>query len=101
MRPGAGAYGAGGEDDEGVEGFCSFSLMRRNRRIKADILGPNAQSGRFPAMSAMARAPSPVEGGRSPEGGVNDEVFRRVVLRDFFIFAVCTNRIVQSSIKFP
>ena len=62
LRPGVGAYGIGGEDDEGVEGFCSFSLMRRNRRIKADIIGPIAQSGRFPAMSAMARAPSPVEG---------------------------------------
>lgn len=66
VRPWAGAYRAGGEEDEGVEGFCSFSLMRRNRRIKADIIGPFAQSGRFPAMSAMARAPSPVEGGRSP-----------------------------------
>ena len=33
-----------------------------NRRIKADIIGPIAQSGRFPAMSAVAHAPSPVEG---------------------------------------
>ena len=66
LWPRAGAYEAGGEEDEGVEGFCSFSLMRRNRRIKADIIGPIAQSGRFPAMSAVARAPSPVEGGRSP-----------------------------------
>ena len=40
----------------------------KDQRIKADIIGPIAQSGRFPAMSAVARAPSPVEGGRSPEG---------------------------------
>ena len=44
---------------------CSFSLMRSNRRIKADIIGPNAQSGRFPAMSAEACAPNPVEVWRS------------------------------------
>ena len=48
--------------------------MRRNRRIKADIIGPNAQSGRFPAMSAMAHAPSPVEGGRSPGGGYRNRI---------------------------
>ena len=48
--------------------------MRRNRRIKADIIGPNAQSGRFPAMSAMANAPSPVEGGRSPVGGYRNHI---------------------------
>jgi hypothetical protein len=57
VRSGAGAYGAGGED-EGVKGFCSFSLMRRNRRIKADIIGPFAQSGRFPAMSARPTHPA-------------------------------------------
>lgn len=45
----------------------------KDQRIKADIIGPIAQSGRFPAhhcglvpQSAVARAPSPVEGGRSP-----------------------------------
>ena len=37
---------------------CSFSLMRSNRRIKADIIGPNAQSGRFPAMSARPAHPT-------------------------------------------
>ena len=37
---------------------CSFSLMRSNRRIKADIIGPNAQSGRFPAMSAGPAHPT-------------------------------------------
>lgn len=37
MRPGAGAYGAGGEDDEGVEGFSSFLLDEKSkiRRSKA------------------------------------------------------------------
>ena len=44
---------------------CSFSLMRRNRRIKADIIGPNTQSGRFPAMSAVARTPDQVKVWRS------------------------------------
>ena len=82
MWAGAGAYGIGGEDDEGVEGFCSFSLMRRNRRIKADIIGPNAQSGRFPAMSAVAHAPSPVEDGRSPGGGYRNRI---LYLLDFGI----------------
>ena len=45
----------------------------KDQRIKADIIGPIAQSGRFPAMSAVARAPRPVEGGRKPgwkRGGV-------------------------------
>ena len=37
---------------------CSFSLMRSNRRIKADIIGPNAQSERFPAMSAGPAHPT-------------------------------------------
>ena len=35
--------------------------MRKGQRIKADIIGPNAQSGRFPAMSAVAHAPNPVK----------------------------------------
>ena len=30
-------------------------------KFKADIIGPDAQSGRFPAMSAVACAPSPVK----------------------------------------
>lgn len=32
MRPGAGAYGAGGEDDEGVEGFSSFLLDEKGTK---------------------------------------------------------------------
>jgi hypothetical protein len=39
--------------------------MKRKRKFKADIIGPDAQSGRFPAMSAVPRAPNPVKGGRS------------------------------------
>lgn len=35
-----------------------FSLMRKGQRIKADIIGPNAQSGRFPAMSALPPRPT-------------------------------------------
>ncbi len=48
---GLGIYGCGSL-------FPSFSLMRSNRRIKADIIGPNAQSGRFPAMSARPAHPT-------------------------------------------
>jgi hypothetical protein len=48
---GLGIYGCGSL-------FPSFSLMRSNRRIKADIIGPNAQSGRFPAMSAGPAHPT-------------------------------------------
>lgn len=33
--------------------------MRKDERIKADIIVPNAHSGRFPAMSAVARTPNP------------------------------------------
>jgi hypothetical protein len=36
----------------------SFFLIRTNQRIKADIIGPNAQSGRFPAMSARPTHPT-------------------------------------------
>jgi hypothetical protein len=50
--------------------------MRRNRRIKADIIGPLAQSGRFPAMSAVARAPIPVEGERFRVGIVMMRAFK-------------------------
>ena len=32
VRPGAGAYGAGGEDDEGVEGFSSFLLDEKGTK---------------------------------------------------------------------
>ncbi|MBO6024856.1 MAG: hypothetical protein J6P83_08395 [Bacteroidales bacterium] len=35
---------------------CAFSLIRKDERIKADIIGPNAQSGRFPAMSTTPPA---------------------------------------------
>ena len=36
-----------------------FVLKQKDQKFKADIIGPNAQSGRFPAMSAVARAPDP------------------------------------------
>ena len=77
--------------------FCSFSLMRRNRRIKADIIRPNAQSGRFPAMSAVPRAPSPVEGGRSLG-------WKRgcIILRDFcflYNFAANTSTMCTRTIR--
>ena len=101
VRPGAGAYGTGGEDDEGVEGFSSFLLDEKGTKNQGRHHRTHRTKRALPRHVGQAHAPSPVEGGRSPEGGVNDEVFRRVVLRDFFIFAVCTNRIVQSSIKFP
>jgi len=45
--------------------FFPFLLKEKDQKFKADIIGPNAQSGRFPAMSAVARAPCPVESGRS------------------------------------
>ena len=48
--------------------FRPFFLIRKGQRIKADIIGPNARSGRFPAMSAVARAPNPAKGGRSQCG---------------------------------
>ena len=32
--------------------------MRKEQRIKADIIGPIAQSGRFPAMSARPTHPA-------------------------------------------
>ena len=41
--------------------FClirAFFLIRKHQRIKADIIGPNAQSGRFPAMSAEPTHPT-------------------------------------------
>ena len=37
-----------------------FLLKEKEQKFKADIIGPNTQSGRFPAMSAVARAPDPV-----------------------------------------
>ncbi len=43
----------------------SISTKSKDERIKADIIGPDAHSGRFPAMSAVARAPYPGEGWRS------------------------------------
>ena len=58
----AGIYGCGF--------VCPFLLKEKDQKFKADIIGPLAQSGRFPAMSAEARAPSPVEVGRSPGGGI-------------------------------
>ena len=48
--------------------FRPFFLIRKGQRIKADIIGPNARCGRFPAMSAVARAPNPVKGRRSQCG---------------------------------
>ena len=45
--------------------FCPFCLTKKNQKVKADINGPNALSGRFPAMSAVARVPSPDEDWRS------------------------------------
>ena len=44
----------------GLRFSCPFFLIRKDQRIKADIIGPNTRSGRFPAMSAVARAPNPV-----------------------------------------
>ena len=38
--------------------FRAFFLIRKHERIKADIIGPNAQSGRFPAMSAGPAHPT-------------------------------------------
>ena len=32
LRPGVGAYGIGGEDDEGVEGFSSFLLDEKGTK---------------------------------------------------------------------
>ena len=51
---------------EGIYGCGSlfplpFLLKEKEQKFKADIIGPNTQSGRFPAMSAVARAPDPVE----------------------------------------
>ena len=45
--------------------FRPFLLKEKDQKFKADIIGPNTQSGRFPAMSAMACAPSPVKVWRS------------------------------------
>ena len=42
-----------------------FLLKEKEQKFKADIIGPNTQSGRFPAMSAVARAPSPDQGRHS------------------------------------
>ena len=36
----------------------SFFLKKRKRKFKADIIGPNTQSGRFPAMSAGPARPT-------------------------------------------
>ena len=48
--------------------YCPFVLKQiedstksKGPKIKADIIGPNAQNGRFPAMSAVACAPCPVK----------------------------------------
>ena len=37
--------------------------MRKDERIKADIIGPNTRSGRFPAMSAVPARPNQVSVG--------------------------------------
>ena len=37
-----------------------FLLKEKEQKFKADIIGPYTRSERFPAMSAVARAPNPV-----------------------------------------
>ena len=47
------------------EKLLIFYLPFTDQKFKADIIGPNTQSGRFPAMSAVSHAPSPVKCWRS------------------------------------
>jgi hypothetical protein len=37
---------------------CPFVLKQKDQKFKADIIGPIAQSGRFPAMSALPPRPT-------------------------------------------
>ena len=68
VRPGAGAYGAGGEDDEGVEGFSSFLLDEKGTKNQGRHHRTHRTKRALPRHVGQARAPSPVEGGRSPGG---------------------------------
>ena len=68
MRPGAGAYGIGGEDDEGVEGFSSFLLDEKGIKNQGRHHRTHRTKRALPRHVGQANAPSPVEGRRSPGG---------------------------------
>ena len=80
VRPWAGAYGVGGEDDEGVEGFCSFSLMRNRRFDEAKRVNEPKNQGRHHRTLRTKRAlprhvghgprTQPSGGWEEPGGGI-------------------------------
>ena len=64
-----------------------------NQRIKADIIGPIAQSGRFPAMSARPTHPAQWRVGGARRGGFWDLVLLQFILNG------STNRVENVFIK--
>ena len=47
----------GSNSDDRIDS-CPFVLKQKDQKFKADIIGPNAQSGHFPAMSARPARPT-------------------------------------------
>lgn len=79
VRPGAGAYGAGWEDDEGVEGFSSFLLDEKGTKNQGRHHRTHRTKRALPRHVGQAHAPSPVEGGRSPGALFCDRVMDKSV----------------------
>ena len=69
--------------------FRPFLLKEKDQKFKADIIGPNTQSGRFPAMSTEARAPNPVEGWRTR--------IQQTMLTPFAVIAGLTRNLLRNT----
>jgi hypothetical protein len=62
-----------------------FVLKQKDQKFKADIIGPNAHSGRFPAMSARLAHPTRSVLGVHPD----TVVYRRSLEREYY-YVECT-----------